>query len=507
MVIDAAFKTVLVASLTGLILSVFLERLVLPRPLLKRPWAAWMLHVGLWLFAYVLLTLLVGRPWFAAAGVSAFLLMLVMVNNAKMKALREPFVFQDYEYFTDAIKHPRLYIPFLGWWKFLGVATGFVSAIVVGLLGEQAPAQQFVWNGQMGGVVFLFALAALFMFAGNRQCLSVSFNPEQDLRALGLLASFWRYREEEISPLVVDSPFNVILTKEPEGGLPDLVAVQSESFFDPRSLVPFIRPQVLAEFDLLKDASLAYGKLNVPAWGANTVRSEFAFLTGIGDDQLGVHRFNPYRAIAAGCDVPSLVSYLKQLGYRTVCIHPYPADFYRRDRVFPRLGFDEFLDIREFSDSIRCGPYIADSAVADRIVAILRESTSPVFIFAITMENHGPLHLEKVAPSDIREFYSTMPEEGCDDLTIYLRHLRNADRMIAHLRKTLEEHDRPNSLCWFGDHVPIMPVVYKKFGEPSGRVDYVCWSNRNKTSSRNKNLAVKDLAVSWLSDIGLIRGQ
>jgi len=112
MEVEAPFLAVLAASLAGLMLSVAIERLMNPRPPLVRPWAAWALHGGTCLTAHALLTLLLGRPWFAMAVVSAFLLMLVLVNNAKVMALREPFVFQDYEYFTDAIRHPRLYIPF-----------------------------------------------------------------------------------------------------------------------------------------------------------------------------------------------------------------------------------------------------------------------------------------------------------------------------------------------------------------------------------------------------------
>ena len=498
MVIEAVFVSVLAASMVGLALSVVIERLMTPRPPLARPWAAWALHGGLWLSAHALLSLVLGRPWFAAAGVSAFLLMLVLVNNAKMKALREPFVFQDYEYFTDAIRHPRLYIPFLGWWKFLGAAAGFVLAVAVGLWGEAAPAQRFVWTGQLGGIAVVFAGGMLLLLAGNWRRLPVSFEPETDVRAMGLLASLWRYAQEEGLQLAVASPFDFPPAGRPQGDLPHLVAVQSESFFDPRSLYPGVRSDVLAEFDRLRADAVAHGSLKVPAWGANTVRTEFAFLSGIGEDRLGVHRFNPYRAIAAGSDVSSLASYLKRLGYRTICVHPYPASFYQRDRVYPRLGFDEFLDIRAFDDSMRFGPYIGDAAVADKVAALLREATDPVFVFVITMENHGPLHLERVAPSDLEALYSVPPPDGCDDLTIYLRHLRNADRMIAQLRHTLENSGRSASLCWFGDHVPIMPNVYKRFGTPSGEVEYVLWQSNCTDAGFKKTLNAEQLATSWL---------
>ncbi|GAA0574294.1 LTA synthase family protein [Caenispirillum bisanense] len=502
--VDGAFVAVLSAAAAGLALSVTIERLMTPRPSFARPWAAWALHGGLWMSSYAVLALLLGCPWFAAAAVSAFLLMVVLVNNAKFKALREPFVFQDYEYFTDTIRHPRLYIPFLGWGKFLAAAAGFVLAVAVGLWMEETPLQRFVWSGQLGGIAVVFVGSALLLLVGSWKTLPVSLEPVRDVRALGLLASLWRYSQEESAPLAVASPFEFLPSTREKGELPHLVAVQSESFFDPRPLFAGIRPEVLAEFDRLKVDAVAYGKLKVPAWGANTVRTEFAFLTGIDEDRLGVHRFNPYRAIAAGGDAPSLASYLKGLGYRTVCIHPYPASFYQRDRVYPRLGFDEFLDVRAFDDTMRFGPYIGDAAVADKVAALLREATGPVFLFVITMENHGPLHLERVIPTDVDALYSVQPPAGCDDLTIYLRHLRNADQMIATLRQSLDRCERPASLCWFGDHVPIMPSVYETFGAPDGDVEYVIWNNQNPVRPRAVDLAANDLPMAWLRGVGLM---
>jgi phosphoglycerol transferase MdoB-like AlkP superfamily enzyme len=500
-VIEAPFLSVLAASLAGLALSVVIERLMMPRPSLIKPWAAWALHGGLWLSAHAALTLVLGRPWFAAAAVSAFLLMLVLVNNAKFKTLLEPFVFQDYEYFTDAIRHPRLYIPFLGWWKFLGAVAGFVLAVGIGLWGEAAPEERFAWSGQLGGIAVVAGVGLVLLFVATRRPLPVSFDPDKDVGTIGFLAFLWRYAEEESTPLAVASPFDFLLAEHSQGNSPHLVAVQSESFFDPRSLYPGIRNDVLAEFDRLRMDAVAHGKLKVPAWGANTVRTEFAFLTGIDEDGLGVHRFNPYRAIAGGWELPSLATYLKRLGYRTICIHPYPASFYQRDRVYPQLGFDDFLDMRAFDDTMRVGSYIGDAAVADKVAALLGESRDPLFIFVITMENHGPLHLERVVPGDIDALYTAVPPNGCDDLTVYLRHLRNADQMIAKLRQTLDRSERPASLCWFSDHVPTMPSVYETFGLPNGDVEYVIWNNRNSISTLNVDTEASALAMMWLRNV------
>lgn len=507
MEVESAFVSVIVAALVGLGASIMIEQLMKPSPPLRRPWSAWAMHGGILLLAQGGVILLLGRPWFATAVVGAFLLMLVLVNNAKVKVLREPFLFQDYEYFTDLIRYPRLYIPFMGWWKFLGASMGFVLAVSIGLLGESIPDQRFTLFSQLGAIVVILGTGFILVFVGNTDSSPLSFCPESDQQRLGFLTSLWRYgKEEKHSPAGV-SPFKVLNSanvKVALADLPHLIAVQSESFFDPRPIYQGIRTDNLAEFDHLKRDAVACGKLFVPAWGANTVRTEFEFLTGIEKEKLGVHAFNPYRAIVAGWDVQSIASFLRSVGYRTLCIHPYPSGFYRRCRVFPRLGFEEFIDIRSFDPAERSGPYISDVAVAKKVGDILGGATAPTFVYVITMENHGPLHLENVTALDNAELYTVPPPKGCEDLTIYLRHLRNADKMISDLRKTLETCGRDASLCWFGDHVPIMPNVYERFGEPKGDVDYCIWSNRESNRVGVRDLPAQNLSRDWLRLTGIL---
>lgn len=502
--IEAGFTSVLQAGLTGLVLSYGIEQLLTPKPKGRRSGFAWALHVGLCLIAHAILTLLLARPWFSAAIVSAFLLMVALVNNAKFRALREPFVFQDYEYFTDAVRFPRLYIPFMGWWKFIGAAAGFIMAVAIGWFGEPPPLNRFALKGQLGAVMLSLLLGGGLLWWGSLKKLSITYQPEHDLHQLGLLASLWRYAQEGRKKLQINSPFDSPPKLEPTSALPTLVAVQSESFFDARTLFDGIRPEILSEFDRLRQDAEMHGKLQVPAWGANTVRSEFAFLSGVAADDLAIHRFNPYRAIAAGSWQSSLASYLKQLGYRTVCIHPYPASFYLRDKVYPRLGFDEFIDIRSFDNTQKYGPYIADAAVANKVDELIRQASAPLFIFVITMENHGPLHLEKITAEDLTDLYSKVPPKNCDDLAVYLRHLRNANGMITSLRQTLERCEEPASLCWYGDHVPIMPFVYQTFGTPEGEVEYVLWTNRSANQPEERALNAHDLASTWLHSNGLM---
>jgi len=496
---------VLSPLLVGLAVSFLLEQTLTPkpRPVWQRPFASTLIHSGLWGLGFAVLLLILQRPWFAVVNLLAFQLLLVLVNHAKFASLREPFICQDFEYFTDAIKHPRLYLPFFGIARTVAATLGFGGAFAIGLVLEPSLLDALPLWGFLGLVAVLgLAALQLLRWAGPRLP-TLSYNPAKDLTVLGQWAFFYGYGRMERLNRELDcqaSPF-----RQPPAIAPDhlahIVTVQSESFFDPRGLSATIKRSVLAHFDASQASACQYGRLQVPAWGANTVRTESGFFTGLTPAQWGIHQFNPYRLLV-DYSLPNVVAYLKQAGYRTLCIHPYHASFYQRDQVFPRLGFDEFIDLASFSEAQKSGQFTGDLAVADTIQTLLNAAEQPLFIFVITMENHGPLHLEQ-PPADAAAYYDTAPETGCNDLSVYLYHLHNADLMIKQLKDSLAASPRPGLLCWYGDHVPIMASVYQRFGEPDGRTDYFLWHTENTAAPRQQDLPIDKLAEAMVDYAGL----
>lgn len=498
-------KLLLPALLGGAVVSVLIERLLTPRPMLIRPAATWLLHVGMWLLAFAFELSLFQRPWFATAFVLALLLFVVLVSNAKFSSLREPFIFSDFEYFIDALRHPRLYIPFLGWWRAALALAGFVAAVYVGLAFEAPLTQALGIAAVFQAVALIAALGLTMVSIGAMRLGPATFKPVDDLQRLGLIASLWRYMADERKPIDSAMLSRVFPQLASTSTLANIVVVQSESFFDARRLFGGIDRGVLQHWDALQRESAQHGRLKVAAWGANTVRTEFSFLSGLDIDSLGVHQFNPYRKLARS-GIATLASHLRAQGYRTVCVHPYPASFYNRHIVFPKLGFDEFIDIQSFDAAGKSGPYIGDLAVAEKITALLnassRENDRPLFIFAITMENHGPLHWEKLGEAERSRHFTQTPPKGCDDLAIYVRHLANADKMVGVLRDQLAASPTPAWLCIYGDHVPIMADVYAALGAPDGDTEYVVWGNRfGDQPSQQCDLGIADLAATMLQKI------
>lgn len=501
--VENAFLQTCLAGSLGLCASFCSELLLKPRPVFFRPLSSWLAHFGLWALVYGIFTLILGRPWCAMCAVLALIFILVIVNNAKYKSLREPFLFQDYDYFLDTIRFPRLFLPFLGLKSFC-VAVAFCCAAVLGMMWEQPPPSRWSFYGLAGAAALFIILGAVALWLAARRQPNLSLEPEKDFRKLGFLPFLWAYGLKNCQMPDVSSPF-AIPPPARKTGLPHLVAIQSESFFDARKLFSGIKPGILANLDALRDSSAQYGNLDVPAWGANTVRTECAFLTGLSPRDLGIRGFNPYHAMLAGWRPSAMPGYLRSLGYRTICVHPYYGAFYGRAKIFPRLGFDVFLDGRNFTKSGKSGPYVDDMELGVTILDILKKADQPVFIFAISMENHGPLHLEPVQPpTRLKEFFDILPPQGCKELGIYLNHLANADRMLGMLHNALI-NNVPSSLCFYGDHVPIMPVCYSLLGYPSGKVPYFYWNNINGINHGKQDLKVEDLASGWLESMDLFR--
>src|SRR5690606_21901721 len=92
----------------------------------------------------------------------------------------------------------------------------------------------------------------------------MTYDASADLRAYGLLAALWAYGRAERT--VPSLPTPVWPLPSAQTGIPDLVCVQSESFFDPRPYYPALRPELLARFDLLCGESCLHGQVAVPAW-------------------------------------------------------------------------------------------------------------------------------------------------------------------------------------------------------------------------------------------------
>jgi len=484
-----AFAAMLAASFA-------LDAVAVPRAPLRRPLRAVFLHGLAVSFVGACVLIATSRPVFSAGIAAALVALLAAISNAKFESLREPFVFTDLSLFSQLFAHPRLYLPFLSVGKVVAIAAGVVL-LVAGCLLDHADAPP-------RAVAAAVALACLLIGARVAARLPLTLDATADQRRHGFFAVFVAYLLNGLRPATLKTFDTAAGTSQYATGSPprgpDVIVIQSESFFDIRRATSAVAPSLMAGFDRARREAIAHGALIVPAWGANTMRTEFAVLTGIPAERLGYARFYPYAFLRKVC--PSLAGWFRRGGYRTIAMHPYHVDFFGRDRVFPLMHFDAFMDIRSFDGRPRAGQYIADAAVADAIIDVLDAPREhPAFIFAMTMENHGPLHLEAVAAGEAARYHALGEDDAWHDLTAYLRHLDNANRMIERLLDHLRRSDRETIVCFYGDHVPALRRVFDKLGVLPDRSDYFVWKNDACADACAQDIRAEDLGRMLMSAI------
>jgi hypothetical protein len=441
-----------------------------------------------------------GRPMLGGVVVLSLGAGLALFDRVKREALREPIVFSDLSELPQLFTHPHLYLPFAG----TGLVLGGAAFAILSCLSLFAFEPE-MWRPGPLLIAAPPAVLAAAIWVGVREPalghiaawlrrLGSSGEPNDDAARLGPFATLIVYQviaaaERPFRRSHVASP--AIVARQVAFPAP-LVLVQCESFFDARRLSPLVPRDLLPGFDACRGAGATFGRLGVPGWGANTTRAEFAVLTGLSDEDLGLDRFNPYLAFAR-MPISSIAWRLRQEGYRTICLHPFDRRFFRRDLAIPALGFDTFLG-RETIGGSRRPPYCSDPELAQRILETIDSAGPATFVFAITMGNHGPWF---AAGEASRHPYG-MPE--LPELQRYLARLRQSDEMIEILSAGLRRRENA-MLGFYGDHLPSLPRAFSHFGFDEWSSDYLLW--RNAPSPRRRlDLPAHRLAALILDHLG-----
>jgi hypothetical protein len=462
------------------------------------------------LAGFALFLLPTGRPILAGLTVACLGIGMGVADRVKRVVLGEPVVFADRAELIEVVRHPRLYLAFVGTGRMI-MATVAMLLAVIWLVHLESP----LWPVDLFSAVFLGLIAVvvgrlLFVIPASRplcdklaafyQRLDPTRDPMIDAARFGLLATCIIHatfaRAER--PARQQAAQARIWPALPANG--PILIVQGESFVDARRLDPALA-QHLPHFARLQAESAQHGKLSVPCWGANTIRSELAVLTGLSSDDIGLDRFNPYEHFAR-VPLPSLARQAREAGYRTICIHPYDADFYYRDKVMPLLGFDEFIGIDGFAGAERNGPYVSDIAVAQCVAKHVRDHGPRVLIFAITMENHGPWDAQHDAlpPAQLPEAWRGLSDAA--EIGRWLRHLQSTDAMIPILQEAIAATGSPGWLVFYGDHQPSLTGAFHAPGADDRRSDYAIWGSAAAPGKR-ADIAAEQIAASLMRAMGV----
>jgi hypothetical protein len=407
-----------------------------------------------------------GRPLLSGLLAGAALAGLALADATKRRVLREPLLFLDAALLREVLRHPHLYLPFAGTGRILAAlgAAGTASALLLAL----EPASP----GLGGRVVAAGAAAGLLWWWQSPSRLPLAREPAADSARLGPAATLGLHaaaaRAERPARRAALPPETVPLPLPDPA--PHLVLLQLESFWDARGRTPRADAPALPAWDRLSAEALAGGRLAVPGFGANTMRAEFAALSGADEAALGLDAFNPY-AVFAQRPVASIAHRLAASGYATRAIHPHDRRFFGRDAVLPALGFAAFEGEEAFQAAPRSGRHVSDAALGAAIAAHLAAAGGPLCLFAIGIAAHGPW-------------------DGPDPFAAWAARIAETDAMLARLAEAARALPRPVVLVAWGDHVPSLPETATL---ADWRTDWLAWHSARPGTGARRDIGAASL--------------
>ncbi len=464
------------------------------------------------LAAFVLLLSLTRRALLSTWLVLLGAVGLYAANAAKLGALRMPLLPGDLLFLANPGPALRLFSEYLRV-DVLHALLLLAGAGVTIVLLREAPLRVLGWRGRLGaGVLALLIGSSLYAGSGPWRRVydsnALGFQPwalDQTALRAGLVGSLLLYhwelggngipdadRTAAVALLRAHAPelrAGLALTTTRET-LPDIVVVQSESLFDPARVREVLTGRWLRQYHSLTRRAHS-GELTVPTFAGGTIRTEFEVLTGAPLGSLDGIQY-PWLELDEAV-YPGLARVLDAHGYATTALHPNAMSFWNRDRSYPALGFGRFLDEGAFPRDRIVGLFTSDAALTDRILAELAGDGPPQFLFAISMEAHGPFDWRpNLDPARLAAL--PLPERLDEGARLwfgnYLYLLDDADAELGRLAKALARRKRHTLLLFYGDHLPDLGPVYAQLGFDDGRdemaqsVPWLLLDNRNARPQR-----------------------
>lgn len=284
-----------------------------------------------------------------------------------------------------------------------------------------------------------------------------------------------------------------------DSAAPDIVVVQSESFFDPRIMRGYQQQDFTPNLDRLARQGIS-GPLHVPTFGGGTIRTEFEVLTGLSLRYFGNMQF-PYLQMHRKV-VPGMVRTLRAHGYETIALHGNDPSFWNRTAAFKAIGFDRFVSRQSFPAAApNDGKYMADRAMTDEIMAQLKDAGPPQFVFAISIEAHGPYDVSPgidTAARDAIPVPAGVQGKARLELQNYLYHMRHADAELGRLADLLAQRERPTLLLFYGDHLPALADAYNATGFVDGKDMLSQAGTWLLVDPRNPSRPERQALASWM---------
>jgi phosphoglycerol transferase MdoB-like AlkP superfamily enzyme len=460
---------------------------------------------------------------FTSLGIVALLTVGIRyLHDQKIAVLEIPLTIHDASLSGQTLTSPDLVLKYLGWPTIFGICL-FILIMLV-MFFKETPIARLRYR-----LGLLVALSAVFMLRLplRQSYLELPRSPwelDPSLKKVGIVAYLIRgyLRTSTLKTPVANTEtlaatrtlYTLPARESDPMQYPDIVLWLSESFFDPRILQEIDSCEQTPVFCNLAQVNTS-GSFTVPTYAGGTIRTEFEILTGVPMAVVTEHEY-PYMSLT-NTPVNSIAWELQAQGYNTTAIHNHNRSFWRRPVAMKNLGFQRWIGVEDFKTKKKVGNWHADSMLTDAVINLLEEpeSNAPQFIFAISMQAHGPYGNQSNLPHNQVQAI-TVPDklkpQNVSTLQQFFFHLRSADTELQRISNYIHSRKRPTLVLFFGDHLPGMSGVYKDLGFNNGKgpaqqqTPYLLFANyaMDKLDNPPENLAAWQLPTLLLREGNLL---
>ncbi len=440
-----------------------------------------------------LILILTARPVSAVVTGSFLLLLFVTVNGLIFHFRGKELSYMDFRSLKTALNvadQYRFYLTFpmiSAWLKW-----GFLAFLTFSL-PKLKPLPR--WKTCAGTVIAEVALVLTIIFCSVDIPIKTWY--DNGTRINGYYLNFYlgirdsmvkepeNYSPEQIEELAsVYASLDQISKKQ---SLPNIIVIMNESFADFRMLGELRTNTPVTPFldSLKRDTIRGYALSSV--YGGNTANTEFEFLTSQSMAFLPDNSV-PYQQYV-NSDLFSLARLMTSYGYTSIATHPYMANGWSRNRVYPYLGFEESTFIEDYPEEF-VRSYVGDHTMFTYMLDKLanKPEKKPLFLFGITMQNHGGYDYSS------EDFENTVALEGYAGsypLTEqYLSLLKETDASMKMLLSSLKKFPEKTIVLFFGDHFPKVETEFYRelYGSSfetlpdqmqQYKVPFLIWANYN----------------------------
>ncbi len=290
---------------------------------------------------------------------------------------------------------------------------------------------------------------------------------------------------------------------------PNIIFVQLESFFDPTLIkgLEYSTDPVPNYHALEKKYSSGY--IRVPAFGAGTANTEFEVLTGMRIMSFGPGEY-PYKTVIKDRTCESVNYVLKKSGYTCHAIHNHRGQFYGRNEVYSKLGFDTFTSV-EYMNNIKKTPrnWSKDGMLTDEIFAALSSTKGQDFVFTVSVQGHGEYPEDKMIEDQDLHVRVTNEVEDVgykNKVEYYLQQAYEMDQFVGNLVSEIQKLDEKTIVVFYGDHLPVLDLSEDKMKNDSVYdTEYLIASNYGLRKIDN-DLSAYQLYSEVLERVGIHDG-